>query len=112
MTERAYCRVYYTLRDEPWYWDDRKLARWLREQLDELGKRVRSRVRLPDDQWHPILVEFGFRCAYCRSETKLEQEHRMPVSRGGEMTPDNIVPACRSCNARKGSRHPDDWPLA
>jgi 5-methylcytosine-specific restriction endonuclease McrA len=34
----------------------------------------------------------------------LELDHKIPESRGGPMTAENIVLACRSCNRRKGTR--------
>ena len=55
--------------------------------------------------WTAIKEAFDRRCAYClRQLTRLEQDHVTALSRGGEHTPDNVVPACRSCNARKGNR--------
>jgi 5-methylcytosine-specific restriction endonuclease McrA len=34
----------------------------------------------------------------------LTQDHVTAVSRGGEHSADNVVPACRSCNSRKSNR--------
>lgn len=48
------------------------------------------------------------RCGYCgilMTGKGLHQEtvdHVIPLSRGGSNAPDNLVLACRSCNARKG----------
>jgi 5-methylcytosine-specific restriction endonuclease McrA len=28
--------------------------------------------------------------------------HMVPLIRGGEHSPDNVVPCCQSCNSRKG----------
>ena len=38
---------------------------------------------------------------------KLEQEHVIPLSKGGALTLHNIVPACRSCNSKKGVNSPN-----
>lgn len=55
--------------------------------------------------WRVILDVFGHRCAYClRSDVKLTQDHVVALSRGGEHDASNIVPACSSCNTRKGDR--------
>jgi 5-methylcytosine-specific restriction endonuclease McrA len=53
-------------------------------------------------QWVALKAAYGQRCAYCgnRSE-RLTQDHVIPLSRRGSHTALNIVPACRSCNARK-----------
>ena len=61
------------------------------------------------DQWRQCLAHFNHQCAYCGSTESLEQEHVIPVSRGGHYTPDNIIPACRSCNASKNNKIMQDW---
>ena len=56
-------------------------------------------------QWKAIQVAYAGRCAYCgKKPAALTQDHVIPLSRGGSHTPENIVPACRSCNSRKGAR--------
>jgi 5-methylcytosine-specific restriction endonuclease McrA len=56
-------------------------------------------------QWLEILEEFDHCCAYCQARPEqLEQEHVTPLSRGGQHTKGNIVPACRDCNRQKGAR--------
>lgn len=60
---------------------------------------------LTAEQWVAILAAYKHRCAYCgKRSQKLEQEHVIPVSKGGGTVVDNIVPACRSCNATKQAR--------
>jgi 5-methylcytosine-specific restriction endonuclease McrA len=56
-------------------------------------------------QWEEIKVAYGYRCAYCGRKLKskdLTKDHILPVCKGGAHAKSNIVPACRSCNARKG----------
>ncbi len=58
-------------------------------------------------QWASRIEEFGGRCAYCMAAvSRPEIDHVWPVSRGGDHVIDNAVPACRSCNARKGAKGP------
>jgi 5-methylcytosine-specific restriction endonuclease McrA len=52
-------------------------------------------------EWLALVEQYGGRCAYCGESTALEADHRVPLSRGGTNTIDNILPACRVCNARK-----------
>lgn len=58
-------------------------------------------------QWLQILEGYGNCCAYCgKGGMKLTQDHVVPVSKGGGTTADNIVPACKPCNSKKGARLP------
>ena len=52
--------------------------------------------------WQSILTTYGHRCAYCGKEGPLTRDHVIPLSRGGPHSLANLVPACRSCNAKKG----------
>src|SRR3990167_1676847 len=80
-------------------------------ELLKLRRHVRraqqSQVRcdLTLEQWREIVLLWKRRCAYCKRRPKiLEQDHVVAISKGGGHTASNIVPACRSCNARKGNR--------
>ncbi len=64
---------------------------------------------LTEDEWHEILAEFGFACAYCGDGGPLEQDHVVPLSRGGPYTRENIVPACQPCNASKSNKLLQEW---
>lgn len=63
-------------------------------------------------QWEAKQAAYDYRCAYCpptcwectRELHKLTKDHVIPVTKGGAHTDLNIVPACSSCNARKGNR--------
>lgn len=58
-------------------------------------------------QWLIIKIIYGFRCVYCgRKMKRLTQDHIHPLILGGNHTASNIVPACQSCNSRKGGRFP------
>lgn len=59
------------------------------------------------EQWEQMQARHGHRCAYCgKQPAHLTQDHIIPLSKGGSHTAANIVPACRSCNSRKGARGP------
>jgi len=65
---------------------------------------------LTDDQWQEILARFEHRCAYCGKESaRITQDHVIPLSRGGDHTASNVLPACRSCNSRKGRLLLEEW---
>jgi 5-methylcytosine-specific restriction endonuclease McrA len=51
-------------------------------------------------------------CVWCGRELwrdDLTLEHVIPRSRGGHMTHENALVACRSCNRRRGSRPVDAY---
>ena len=53
-------------------------------------------------QWKTMKLHYGNRCVYCKKKSqRLTMDHITPLSKGGNHTQANIVPACRSCNARK-----------
>lgn len=45
----------------------------------------------------------GRSCVYC-GEPATDIDHVWPRSRGGDDHPNNLVPACQSCNTRKGGK--------
>lgn len=64
---------------------------------------------LTDAQWFAILEQWQ-RCAYCGAEgAALQKDCVLPISRGGRYTVDNVVPACRSCNASKCNDEVTSW---
>lgn len=68
-----------------------------------VSKRTRFEVLRRDD----------FTCRYCRSrEGQLTIDHVLPVALGGTDEPDNLVAACRDCNAGKASTSPDEGTVA
>lgn len=57
-------------------------------------------------QWKAILRFYDGKCAYCGAEGKMTIDHVIPVAKGGKTESANIVPACRSCNSKKGTGQP------
>lgn len=61
-------------------------------------------------QWREALLFFNFKCAYCgKHEEHLHQEHVVPLSKGGEYSAKNIIPACQMCNSYKSNQDLDSW---
>ena len=58
-------------------------------------------------QWREIKEAFHHRCAYCgRKMQRLTQDHITPLIDNGDHHLHNVVPACQSCNSRKGKGKP------
>ena len=74
-------------------------------------KRRMDRVEhdLSVEQWNALKAAWGG-CAYCGAEDEpLQRDCVLPLSRGGRYTLENIVPACRSCNASKCNDEITGW---
>ncbi len=56
---------------------------------------------LTAQEWKDIKDRYNNRCAYCDKVKPLTMDHVTPLSKGGKHTARNVVPACRSCNAKK-----------
>lgn len=61
------------------------------------------------EDWELVLLEFESVCAYCGCSEHIQQEHVIPISRGGSHTKSNIIPACRSCNYKKKAKRLELW---
>ena len=79
--------------------------------LEELppGSAGGSGAKLPFARSFKHQEPEGTPCAYCGQPTtrapgpdKFHREHVIPRSRGGNNGPENYLPACRTCNLRKG----------
>ena|SRR5688572_3853158 len=70
---------------------------------------ARATHDLTDAQWAALTVAWGG-CAYCGAiGTLLQRDCVLPLSMGGRYTMQNIVPACRSCNASKSNGEVTRW---
>ena len=64
---------------------------------------------LSDAQWTALKAAWGG-YAYCgASDTVLQRDCVLALSRGGRYTLGNIVPVCRSCNASKCNAEVTGW---
>lgn len=51
-----------------------------------------------------ILQRDNYRCVKCNSRLKLEIDHIVPISRGGDNDIDNLQTLCKTCNVRKSNK--------
>lgn len=66
------------------------------------------KVAFTVEDWEYLLEFHGHSCAYCGELTdQLTQDHVIPLCKGGSHTKENIVPSCKPCNGRKGSKDLD-----
>jgi 5-methylcytosine-specific restriction endonuclease McrA len=64
-------------------------------------QKLASRVNFTPAEWVALVATYAGRCAYCGERRPLQADHRIPLSRGGSNSIDNILPACQRCNAKK-----------
>lgn len=85
------------------------------DKVRALGNNARARQMAAEGkttaaEWRECLEHFDHRCAYClRHESevgKLARDHMRPLTRGGSNWPENLVPACKSCNSSKNAKTP------
>lgn len=101
-------RAYYVAHKEELAQYKRK---WLSENPDK--KTVQSHRRralklsventLTAQEWRDVKDSYFNRCVYCGIPAT-EQDHLIPFFRGGANTADNVVPACKTCNSKKGKK--------
>ncbi len=89
----------------------RKYAHSLKGYIARTRRRAKMaqvECTLTWQEWVEILEANRYRCYYCHREfgprRKPEQDHKTAVSKGGGHTKENVVPACRYCNASKNDR--------
>lgn len=85
-----------------------------REKINEINRKrkrlfYRLKHTLTDKEWGEIKLKFNNECAYCGQTKKLEHDHFIPISKGGEYTINNIVPSCKSCNRKKHNSDFFSW---
>lgn len=92
-------------------------AAWRKKNADNVSDRaMRRRTRLANasighncTQKIKILKQARF-CHWCCAKlAKVTIDHVVPVSRGGEHKPDNLVAACGSCNYSRGNKLVSEW---
>ena len=90
----------------------RQFMRW-RKQADYNARRRAAKFtrELSDVDRLEILEREGRVCYLCGqwlSVHEMTLDHVVPLARGGAHTPENLRPAHRSCNSRKGSKPPSE----
>ena len=73
------------------------------------SRKLELPATLTEDQWKEIKIYFNNKCSYCGKEKLLVQEHFIALSKGGEYTHKNIIPACKNCNSSKGPKDFLTW---
>lgn len=101
-----------------------EFRRWSKKYPEKIRARRHKREALKrnlpsgfsTDDWSRSLQFFHSVCAYCGNPPSmfdqyniLQEDHFVPLSKGGPYTTDNILPACQTCNLSKHNFDPCDW---
>lgn len=77
-------------------------------EMERASRRGRDFRRRAAGGTGPIPVAPGSVCTYCPGAAT-EIDHIWPISRGGSNDPENLTPACGTCNRSKGSKTLAEW---
>jgi hypothetical protein len=99
------CRSCINATDRARYQTD---ERYRRERQQHAHSRKRSVDPIPPQGQDLLLDYFDGQCAYC-GKAATTWDHIVPVSKGGQTVPWNIVPACVSCNSSKKTSDVFAW---
>ncbi len=75
----------------------------------QAARRARCAGAVSGRDVRTILASCDGRCAYCFASGKLELDHVVPLSRGGQHAPENLAPACQRCNRSKRDELLSEW---
>lgn len=109
-----YIRKYYIANKESIKETNKRWVEKNCEKVRQMKRRRKNKIKqiksdLTLEQWEEIKKFFNYECACCGKKEKLEQDHFIAVSKGGEYTKTNIIPLCRRCNASKNDSDFNDW---
>lgn len=68
----------------------------------EQGPSASSKASIPAELRRLVYERDAYRCVTCGTHIDLTLDHRIPESKGGPTTFENLQTMCRPCNCRKG----------
>lgn len=84
-----------------------------KENKEEYLKRRSARLEKAggshtEEEFLELKEKYSFLCFYCGKKPKrLQKDHLIAVAIGGNDNIKNIVPSCKTCNRKKGSKLPE-----
>lgn len=92
------------------------ISRQYRQRRKALERKLPHTLTI--EEWNNTKKYFNNSCAYCgiteaehlkKHNEQLHQEHFIPISKDGEYTRNNIIPACKTCNGSKNNNDFFKW---
>lgn len=76
-------------------------------------KNLLKSKNIPQFEIENLLKINDYKCFYCKIIVKrginLHLDHKIPLSRGGSHSIDNLVPSCKTCNLQKGTKTNEEF---
>lgn len=86
------------------YWKTPKARHQAKIQKYKNRSILKSLKHHSNKEWLDLLKQYDGKCVDCGTKEKIEKDHVIPLSKGGNDLIKNILPRCRICNARKGNK--------
>lgn len=75
-----------------------------KKRVENQNERSISKEHLSLHDWLAVLKEYDYCCKGCKQHgILLTLDHKVPMSKGGGNTKENIVPLCSKCHEIKGT---------
>lgn len=98
---KEYLRAY----NRKWFLENKELVYFYNKR--RVAQKKTSGGTHTFGDWLNLKAQYNWTCPCCKvsePEIKLEQDHIVPVSRGGSDNIENIQPLCRKCNMKKWAK--------
>lgn len=115
--DKARCKSYYEANQDRWVEYNKEYRKNNPEKIKEWARRGRRVQRERQKELDFLYTKaderatrIAFpRCANCNSSKNLELDHFYPLSKGFGLALDNAIILCRTCNASKNDKLPEDF---
>lgn len=108
---KAAYREKYAEKISKWWKDNRDLGRVYHCRRTKRIKNNTDKNHFTKDDVKIIYKIQKGKCVYCGVDLKdkYHLDHIMPLFLGGSNSKENVQLTCKTCNLRKGHKHPIDW---
>lgn len=93
------------------YRQNNKHSIYLRNRLRKL--KIKHGDKITQQELHDLLKNHHYKCFYCKIKVdvgiNLHFDHKIPLSKNGPHSLENLVPACKTCNLQKGIKTAEEF---
>lgn len=103
--------IFVTMKKEKYHWYCEKtgLASVRELPCPECNKTCKYLIKVPPGRYitrelRELIINRDQVCLKCGRKDKLTIDHILPISKGGDNSPENLQTLCESCNSLKGDQ--------